>query len=146
MRRGSFVGGLTFMLLLMLMLSGYCVWVTQGLTRDLDRLIDQNYDRIRAVRELRAAMARINARFLSSSAMKSAPVNLGVFDNESRVIRERLELIRGRSAEPAEAEQFKRMEVLLRDYFANYREFFKLPSQEIERRTQIGDALVRGTE
>lgn len=145
MRRWSFVSGLTIMLLLLLVLSGYCVWVTRGLTSDLDRLIAQNYDKIRAVREMRSAMTRINARYLSSSALKHAPAALGVFENESAVIREQLALVRGDASDPQELERFNRLQVLLKDYLANYAVLFALNPTETERRDQLWEALARGT-
>jgi two-component system, NtrC family, sensor histidine kinase KinB len=146
MKRWSFVSGLTLMLLLMLGLSGYCVWVTRGLTSDLDRLIAQNYDKIRAIRELRSAMTTINARYLSTSAIKQGAASLGVFENEIKLIYERLAVIAAPGASALENERTARLAVLMQDYFTNYRLLFSLPAQDTERRDQTGEALARGTE
>lgn len=146
MRRWSFIGGLTVMLLLLLGLSGYCVWVTRGLTNDLNQLIADNYDKIRAIRDLRTAMTQINARYLNIAALKNEwPVTLAVFENETRLIYERLALIRGRGTDALEAERFERMETLLKDYFGNYRLLFTLTPADHERRDRVAEALARET-
>ena len=73
MKHWSFVSGLTLLLLLMLALSGYCIWVTRGLTGELDRLITLNYEKIRAMRDLRSSMIRINcARTLAGTKVDRA--------------------------------------------------------------------------
>lgn len=145
MRRWSFISGLTIMLALMLGLSGYCVWVTRGLASDLDRLFAKNYDKIRAIRELRSAMTQINARYLGADGIKKDPVALGVFENEIKLISERLPVIRGQGSDPNELERFQRMEVLIRDYFDNYRRLFALGPDDRVRHEQIWEALARGT-
>lgn len=145
MRRWSFISGLTVMLALMLGLSGYCVWVTRGLSSDLDRLFAQNYDKIRAIRDLRSAMTQINARYLGADGLKKSPVGLGLFENEIKLITERLPVIRGYGGEASELERFQRMEVLIRDYFDNYRQLFALGPNDTERYVQLREALARTT-
>ena len=145
MRRWRFIYGLTVMLVLMLGLSGYCVWVTRGLSDDIDRLFATNYDKIRAIRDVRAAMTQINARYLSAEGLRKDPVALGVFENESKLITERLPVIRGQGGEPAEVERFGRMEVLIKDYFDNYRRLFALGPNDRLRHEQLWEAVARGT-
>lgn len=145
MRRWNFVSGLTILLLLMLILSGYCVWVTRGLTSDLDRLIAHNYDKIRAIRDLRAAMTQINTRYLSSTAVRQAPASLGTFENESAVIREKLATVRQSPGDPGETERLDRLDVLTRDYLDGYATLFALPEAASARRDQIGERLAQAT-
>lgn len=146
MRRWGFVTGLTIMLLLLLVLSGYCVWVTRGLTSDLDRLIALNYDKIRAVRDLRSAMTRINARYLGASSAGQVPSALGMFENESAVIRQQMKLVQADDSDPRETERYARLQVLVRDYFENYRRYFTLDvAADKAQRDRLWDDLARGT-
>ncbi len=146
MKRWSFISGLTITLLLLLVMSGYCVWVTRGLTTDLEKIIADNYDTIRAVRDLRSSMTRINARYLSVRTIARIPSGQGNFDVESAIINERLDAIRRSSSEPGEVVEVDRMQTLINDYFTNYRQMFLLSPKENERFTLLIDALARGTE
>lgn len=146
MKRWSFISGLTITLLLLLVMSGYCVWVTRGLTTDLEKIIADNYDTIRAVRDLRSGMTRINARYLSVRSIAKIPSSQGNFDVESAIINERLDAIRRSSSEPGETVEVDRMQTLINDYFTNYRQMFLLRPSENERFALLIDALARGTE
>jgi len=146
MKRWSFISGLTITLLLLLIMSGYCVWVTRGLTTDLEKIIADNYDTIRAVRDLRTAITRVNVRYLSVRSIAKIPASQGNFDVESAIINERLDAIRRASSEPGELTQVDRMETLVREYFSNYRQMFLLGPKETERFGLLIEALARGTE
>lgn len=146
MKRWNFVSGLTVILLLLLVLSGYCVWTARGLTTDLERIIADNYDTIRAVRDMRTAMTHINARYLTARSIAKIGSSQGTFEVESVVILERLDTIRRSSSEPGEAAQVERMRTLITEYLANYRELFLLTPLETERFSVLLDALARGTE
>jgi NtrC-family two-component system sensor histidine kinase KinB len=146
MKRWSFISGLTITLLLLLVMSGYCVWVTRGLTTDLEKIIADNYDTIRSVRDLRSAMTRINSRYLVSRNLDKLSLNQGVFDVESAFISDRLDATRRSSRQPGETILVDRMQTLLHDYFTNYRQLFLLTPKQAERLGILTEALGRGTQ
>ncbi len=146
MKRWSFVSGLRVILLLILVLSGYCVWTARGLTNDLERIIAENYDTIRAVRDMRSAMTHINARYLTSRSVEKVASSPGTFEVESAVILERVATIRRSSSGSAEGAQVERIQTLVDEYLANYRQLFLLTPEDAERFGILIDALARGTE
>jgi hypothetical protein len=90
MNRWSFAGGLTVTLLLLLMLSGFCVWATRGLTDDMNSLINRNYDTIRSIQELRSVFTRINAQCLAVQDIAGLTNTRKVFVQERQAAEKRL--------------------------------------------------------
>ena len=146
MKRWNFISGLTVILLLLLVLSGYCVWVTRDLTTDLERIIAGNYDTIRALRDVRTSMTRVNARYLSTRTIAKISPGQGTFEFESAIIAERLEAVRRSAGEPGEAIQIERLQTQINDYFVNYRQLFLLAPKETDRFAALIEAIARGTE
>ncbi len=132
-RNWSFISGLTVVLLLLLVLSGYCVMVTRTLTADLDRLIAGNYDVIRAVRELRDSTTRLDAHYRKATTVEEIPYSVGVFLRERELIEARLAQIVGAVDGEAERDKVSLLEALTRDYLGAYADYFALRSGERER-------------
>src|ERR1700712_4974698 len=104
MNRWSFISGLTVTLLLLLMLSGFCVWATRGLTGDISSIINENYDNIRALRELRSAMTRLNAQVLVLPDVPSLPTASKIFLQEREVAEKRVRQLEHNAVRTADRE------------------------------------------
>jgi signal transduction histidine kinase/HAMP domain-containing protein len=137
MNRWSFVSGLTVILLLLLVLSGFCVWATRGLTDEMGTIINQNYDSIRALRELRSALTRINAQCLALPDDTSITSKSAVFRRERDVAEKRLGQVERNAASPAEREMVQRLTGIGQSYFAAYDELFALKPAAAERRDDL---------
>ena len=150
MNRWTFIGGLTVTLMLLLMLSGFCVWATRGLTDDFSSIINRNYDNIRSLRQMSSALARINTRALVAKDAASIPAAIEPFRQERDVVEKRLGQVQHNASTAVEREMVARLTALGQAYFAAYDEWFKLrPTAEarmVELRTIItgltGDTVV----
>lgn len=122
MKRWNFVSGLTVILLLLLVLSGFAVAVVRGLTTDLDRLISGNYDTIRAIREIRDSTTRLNAHYRKANNPAEIPSGRGIFDHERKTIEERAAFVLAQvaSADEDERQRADLLAALLRDYLGAY--------------------------
>jgi signal transduction histidine kinase len=126
MNRWSFISGLTVTLLLLLMLSGFCVWATRGLTDDISSIINRNYDNIRSLRELSSALTRINTRALVVKDANGIPAATEAFRQERDVVERRLSQVQRNSGSSSEHEMTARLTALAQAYFAAYDEWFRL--------------------
>ncbi len=138
MTRWTFVGGLTVTLLLLLILSGFCVWATRSLTEQIGSLIAQNYDGIRAVRDLRTSVTRIDTAYLASKDPQSMPDNREVFRKERDIVERRLMQLM--SKDPA-SDEVGRLTAACQDYFASYEELLALKARDGERFKQLAASL-----
>ncbi len=129
----SFISGLTVVLLLLLVLSGYCVMVTRTLTGDLDRLIASNYDAIRAIRHLRDSTTRLNAHYRKAESVGELPESLSIFQHERDAIRSRLTALADAPTTPAEAEKTALLAALCDDFLNTYADYLSLRAQDSER-------------
>lgn len=141
MNRWTFAGGLTVILLLLLVLSGFCVWATRGLTEEMGSLIDQNYDGIRAVRDLRSAVTRIDAHYLGSKDPASLPDRREVFLQERDIVEQRLEQLLAKPKVLGEAERVDRLLAACQSYFASYEEVLGLRPRDEERFAVLAASL-----
>ncbi len=133
MRRWSFVSGLTVILLLLLVLSGFCVWTARTLSGDIDQMISTNFDTIRALRGVRLAVARIDAQYRSGTTTGEIPRTRGLYDLARAEVEQKLALVRHNTSEPEEANIIARLDVLVKDYFSYYEEYFALGRFEGDR-------------
>ena len=124
MNRWSFITGLTVTLLLLLTLSGFCVWATRGLTDEMSSIINQNYDNIRALRELRSAFTRINAQCLIANDGATLRASTTIFRKERDFAENRLARIERNTTSVNEREMVMRLTLLGQSYFAAYDERF----------------------
>jgi signal transduction histidine kinase/HAMP domain-containing protein len=138
MNRWSFAGGLTVTLLLLLVLSGFCVWATRGLTDEMSSLIDRNYDTIRSISDLRSALTRLNAQCLAVPDVAALATTTRAFRQEREVAEKRLRQIDRNADGFAEHELVDRLTALGQGYFAAYDEMFALKPREEARRLQLG--------
>ncbi len=141
MNRWTFAGGLTVILLLLLTLSGFCMWATRGLTEEIGSLIDQNYDRIRAVRDLRSAVTRIDGHYLASKSPASLPDSREVFRQERDLVERRLMQLMAPTSLAGEEERVARLTAACQDYFASYEEMLGLRARDDERFTRLAGSL-----
>lgn len=132
MNRWSLIGGLTVTLLLLLVLSGFCVWITRSLTAEVDQMIANNFETIRVLRDLRTSVARIDAQYRSSGSIEEVNRSMGVFDVERAQIRRYLAVARKNAGSMNELEQLARLDALVHDYFSNYQKYFELGPKEDE--------------
>jgi len=137
MNRWSFISGLTVILLLLLVLSGFCVWATRGLTDEMGTIINQNYDSIRALRELRSALTRLNSQCLALPEGTSITASVAAFRKERDVAEKRLGQVERNAATPAEREMVARLTTIGQSYFAAYDELFALKPAAADRRDEL---------
>ncbi len=126
MKRWSFVSGLTVILLLVLVLSGFSVAVIRSLTDDLDRLIATNYDTIRAIRDIRDSTTRLDAYYRKAVSATELPAGRGIFDHEREVTEQRLAFVLAQAKEPEEEQRAERLSALLLDYLDAYENYLGL--------------------
>ncbi len=141
MNRWSFISGLTVILLLLLVLSGFCVWATRGLTDEMGTIINQNYDSIRALRELRSALTRINAQCLALPEGTSIAATGPAFRKERDVAEKRLGQVERNAGSAAEHDMVARLTTLGQSYFAAYDELFALKASANERRDELNHVI-----
>lgn len=141
MNRWSFAGGLTITLLLLLVLSGFCIWATRGLTDDMSSIINRNYDTIRGVRELRSVLTRLNARCLAVTDVAGLATNIDAFRQEREVAEKRVRQIERNADGMTEHELVDRLVALAQGYFGAYDEMFALKPRAEERRLQLGRVI-----
>ena len=142
MNRWSFISGLTVTLLLLLMLSGFCVWATRGLTSDISSIINENYDNIRSVRELRSALIRLNAQILVLPDLTNLPTTARIFRLERDVAEKRIHQLEEDSMGVGGRELVARLTALGQGYFAAYDEMFALKPTGEARRIELGHVIV----
>jgi NtrC-family two-component system sensor histidine kinase KinB len=142
MNRWSFISGLTVTLLLLLMLSGFCVWATRGLTGDISSIINQNYDNIRSIRELRSAMTRLNAQVLVLSDIASLPTATKMFRQEREVAEKRIHQLERNATAAEDRELVARLTALGQGYFAAYDELFALKRQSEQRHLELSHVII----
>jgi NtrC-family two-component system sensor histidine kinase KinB len=133
MNRWSFAGGLTVTLLLLLMLSGFCVWATRGLTDEIGLIINESYDNVRAVREMQSAVTRLNAQCLAVKTIAELPDTTAIFRHEKEVVQKRISQVGQNAYTPQEREQVARLKALGQRYFAAYDDLFAVKPRADER-------------
>lgn len=126
MKRWSFVSGLTVILLLLLVLSGFAVTVIRGLTTDLDRLIAKNYDTIRAIREIRDSTTRLNAHYRKAATLAQLPAGRGMFEHESATIVDRAAFVVEMSRPGEERTRAELLQAMSRDFLVTYENYLRL--------------------
>lgn len=137
MNRWNFISGLTVTLLLLLVLSGFCVWVSRGLTSEIGSIINENYDGIRAMRELRTSVTRINTHYLAARDVANVPEARETYRHERAQIEAKVEFMLQRSVLPGEHEKATRLKALVQDYFAGYDEYLALKPRASDRFAQL---------
>lgn len=138
MNRWSFAGGLTVTLLLLLVLSGFCIWATRGLTDEMSSLINRNYDTIRSTRELRSALTRLNAQCLTVPDVPGLAATVRAFRQERDTAEKRLRQLERNADGITEHELVDRLTALGQVYFAAYDELFALAPRAEARRLELG--------
>jgi signal transduction histidine kinase/HAMP domain-containing protein len=141
MNRWSFISGLTVTLFLLLMLSGFCVWATRGLTDEISSIINRNYDSIRALHELRSVLTRINAQSLVLRDAAGIPATKEIFQPERDAAESRLSQIDRNAESPAERENVARLTALCKSYFAAYSELYAARPPSDRRLAELGKVI-----
>jgi signal transduction histidine kinase len=146
-RNWSFISGLTVILLLLLVLSGYCVMATRMLTADLDGLISHNYDAIRAIRELRDSTTRINAHYRKAVTAADIPYAISAFQHERELIESRVAQLARIAAEkewtPTEREKSALLAALTKDYLDAYGDYFALRGSDREGFAALASSIAQ---
>ncbi len=141
MNRWSFIGGLTITLLLLLILSGFCIWATRGLTDEMSSIINRNYDSIRALHELRSSLTRLNAQCLAVKDVASLAATDRVFRQEREAAEKRLGQMDNNAEGVTERELVARLTALGQSYFAAYDELFALKPRAEARLVALGQRI-----
>lgn len=141
MNRWAFIGGLTVTLLLLLVLSGFCVWATRGLTDDMSSIINRNYENIRALHELRSALTRLNAQCLSVKDVAGLATTVKVFHQEREAAEKRLRQLQRNADGSTEHELVARLAALGQNYFAAYDELFALKPRAEARLAELSQLI-----
>lgn len=125
MKRWNFISGLTVILLLLVILSGFSVSAIRGLTSDLDRLISYNYDIIRAVRDIRDSTTRLNSHYRKANGPSEIPAGRGVYEHERKTIEERRAFVLAQVGE-GERQHAELLTALLDDYLGTYESYLSV--------------------
>ncbi len=126
MKRINLATGLTAILVLLLLISGYAILTTKELTADVDRLISRNYVSLRALRELRASMTRINAHYRGAIDASSIPKGMQIFEHEKGLMEKELRQLKANLREREEEDKFNKLELYLHEYVEIYEEYLQL--------------------
>jgi NtrC-family two-component system sensor histidine kinase KinB len=126
MKRWNFVSGLTIILLLLLVLSGFSVAVIRSLTGDLDKLIASNYDTIRAIREIRDSTTRMNAHYRKANLTSEIPTGHGIYEHERKNIEDGVDFVLAQAQTPAERRRAELLGAFVRDYLGVYESYLGL--------------------
>ncbi len=126
MKRWNFVTGLTIVLLLLLVVSGFCVWTARSLTADIDQMIASNFETIRAMRGVRLSVVRIDAQYRSATTPAEISKVRGLFDVERAQILRGITLAEGNANTDREHQAVARVSALAKDFFTLYEEYFGL--------------------
>ena len=145
MKRWTFISGLTVILLLLLVLSGFCIWTARTLSDDIDRLITNNFETLRTLRGLRASVARIDAQYRVSTSVGDISPSRSLFDLEKAEMGKSVAKVRRTFAESGELARVERLEALVKDYFAYYEEYFSLGRTESDKFKAITRSLAQSS-
>jgi len=145
MKRWTFISGLTVILLLLLVLSGFCIWTARTLSDDIDHLITNNFETLRTLRDLRASVARIDAQYRVSTSVGDISPSRSLFDLEKVEVGKSLAKVRRTFADTAEMARLERLEALVKDYFAYYEEYFSLGRSESDRFKALTRSLAQSS-
>ncbi|MEO6246803.1 MAG: ATP-binding protein [Opitutaceae bacterium] len=133
MRRWSFISGLTIILLLLLLMAGHAVWTARSLTGEIDRIIANNFETVRAMRSVRLGVGKIDSQYRTATAVTEITRERGLFDVERAEITKKLEAAQFSATGPAEVAALHRLAALMKDYFTLHEEYFGLERFEGER-------------
>lgn len=133
MKRWSFVTGLTVIFLMLLTLGGFSILTTRNVTRSVEEIITNNYDSIRAVRELRSSTTRINSTYRSATSLATIPAERALFEQESAVLGKQARFILDSSRRPQERERAELLQAYVNDYIAAYTSYLELAGRNDAR-------------
>jgi two-component system, NtrC family, sensor histidine kinase KinB len=145
MNRWTFISGLTVTLFLLLLLSGFCVWITRSLTADVDRMIASNFDTLRVLREVGASVARIDGQYRTAGSAAGINRSMNLFELERTQLRRQLDITRHHAGSLDELDLVNRLEAHVQDYLATYEEYFALPRDADERFAPLVQRLAQHT-
>jgi NtrC-family two-component system sensor histidine kinase KinB len=128
-------------LLLLLVVSGFCVWTARSLTSDIDRMISSNFESIRAMRSLRLAVVRIDAQYRSATTPAEISKVRGLFDVERLQIQRSISLAEANADSDREREALARVAALAKDYLGLYEEYFGLGRSDSDRFKALARSL-----
>ncbi|HEY4302168.1 MAG TPA: ATP-binding protein [Candidatus Didemnitutus sp.] len=141
MKRWAFIGGLTVTLLLLLVLSGFCIWATRGLTDQMGTLISQNYESIREVREIRSSLARVSIRYVTNRDAGGLPDSHETFRQERTIVEMKISQLLANASRSGDRERILRLGALCTDFFSGCDELRSLHTTEGRRAAELGTSL-----
>jgi len=134
MKRWSFISGLTVILLLLLILCGFCVWTARTLSSDVDQIISNDFLVIRTLRGIRGSIARIDAQYRAITSVDDISHSRALYELERSDIEKYFELVRASLGDkPQDVALIERLQALLKDYFSSYDAYFLLGNSDGEK-------------
>ncbi|MFT3781945.1 MAG: histidine kinase dimerization/phospho-acceptor domain-containing protein [Nibricoccus sp.] len=134
MKRWSLVSGLTIILLLLLVLCGFCVWTARTLTSEVDQVLSSDFTAIRTLRNIRGSVSTVDAQYRSSTSVDDVYRSRDLFDHEHAAVQKAFaeaQLIFGGRDELNPL--MTKLDALLKDYFSSYEVYFSLTAAESDR-------------
>ncbi len=133
MIRYNFAVGLTIILLLLLLLSGYTVVQTRHHAAQIEALVSDSYDSIRAARHLRRAMTDLNIAYLAVPDRRSLPEDRAEWTLGRSRIEKQLAVIASRALQANERELAQTLKVRVNRYLQSFNEYLSVSWRDGER-------------
>jgi two-component system, NtrC family, sensor histidine kinase KinB len=143
--RTNFAVGLTIILLLLLLLSGYTVVQTRYHARQIEELVSDSYDTIRAARLLRRAMTDLNIAYLAAPDRRAVPDDRAEWTLGRARIEKQMAVIINRAMQAQERELAQTLKVRVNRYLQSFSDYLSVSwrdgEQEFERLRSQTSAL-----
>jgi len=143
--RYNFAIGLTIILLLLLVLSGYAVVQTRKHAEQVTELVSDSYDTIRAARLLRRAMSDLNIAYLAAPDRRAIPENRSEWNLGRSRVEKQVAVIVSRALQPAERELAQTLKARVGRYLESMENYLSVDwrggQQEFERLRSLTSSL-----
>jgi two-component system, NtrC family, sensor histidine kinase KinB len=131
--RYNFAVGLTIILLLLLLLSGYTVVQTRHHAEQIEELVADSYDTIRASRLLRRAMTDLNIAYLAVPDRRTLPEDRSEWTLGRNRIESQLAVILERAAHSPERDLADTLKVRVNRYLQSFSDYLSVNWRDGER-------------
>jgi two-component system, NtrC family, sensor histidine kinase KinB len=134
--RHQFAIGLTIILLLLLLLSGYTVVQTRHHAAQIETLVSDSYDTIRASRLLRRAMSDLNIAYLATPDRRALPEDRAEWQLARARIERQVAVIVHRALRSEERELAETLRVRVSRYLESFNDFLNVGWRDGDREFQ----------
>ena len=132
MKKWNFLSGLTIILLLLLIVSGYSIWTMGSMTKEMSSLTSNNFDAFKNLRQVRDVV--VEADTVYRTAVKVEDLK----KSQPRVLVLRAKMkghtdtLLGLTLGPQEIEQSQKLSALGQEYFLGFDDLFQLKEKDDE--------------